>query len=163
MDWDALGAIAETLGAVGVILTLIYLATQIKQNTRSLRAAAFQTNTQAINHVNSLVLSDPDVARLFLAAEDGALDELAALDQLRFQYGILYLFRIWEQAHYLRTHGISEQEEWQRQEVSLRRMLASRFARAWWQRGSFGFEPGFRRYVEGVIAEIEQRKKTAAP
>lgn len=31
------------------------------------------------------------------------------------------------------------------------------FARAWWQRGSFGFEDGFRIYIEGVVVEIEQR------
>ena len=32
MEWEALGAIAETLGAVGVIVTLTYLAVQVKQN-----------------------------------------------------------------------------------------------------------------------------------
>ncbi len=30
MNWDAIGAIAELLGAVGVIASLIYLATQIR-------------------------------------------------------------------------------------------------------------------------------------
>ena len=29
MNWDAIGAIAELLGAVGVIASLVYLATQI--------------------------------------------------------------------------------------------------------------------------------------
>jgi hypothetical protein len=37
MNWDAIGAIAETLGAVGVIASLVYLATlirdQMEQNT----------------------------------------------------------------------------------------------------------------------------------
>ncbi len=32
MNWDAIGAIAELLGAVGVIASLVYLATQIRQN-----------------------------------------------------------------------------------------------------------------------------------
>ncbi len=49
MNWDAIGAIAELLGAIGVIASLIYLATQIRQsreqmgqNTRALRGAAYQ-------------------------------------------------------------------------------------------------------------------------
>ena len=33
MNWDALGAIAELVGAVAVLLTLIYLAIQIRQNS----------------------------------------------------------------------------------------------------------------------------------
>ncbi len=32
MNWDAIGAIAELLGAVGVIGSLVYLATQIRQS-----------------------------------------------------------------------------------------------------------------------------------
>jgi hypothetical protein len=32
MNWDAIGAIAELLGAVGVIASLVYLATQIRQS-----------------------------------------------------------------------------------------------------------------------------------
>ena len=33
MDWEAIGAIGEVLGAAGVLATLVYLATQIRQNT----------------------------------------------------------------------------------------------------------------------------------
>jgi hypothetical protein len=49
MNWDAIGAIAELLGAIGVIASLIYLATQIRQsreqmfeNTRALQAGTHQ-------------------------------------------------------------------------------------------------------------------------
>ena len=36
MNWDAIGAIAEVVAAIGVILTLIYVAIQIRQNTELL-------------------------------------------------------------------------------------------------------------------------------
>lgn len=36
MNWDALGAIAELLGAVAVFLTLAYLTIQIRQNSAGL-------------------------------------------------------------------------------------------------------------------------------
>jgi hypothetical protein len=38
MNWDALGAIGEIIGAVAVVATLIYLAVQIRQNTRHVQA-----------------------------------------------------------------------------------------------------------------------------
>ena len=48
MNWEAIGAIAELLGAVGVIASLVYLATQIRhsreqmrENTRALQAGTY--------------------------------------------------------------------------------------------------------------------------
>ncbi len=35
MNWDAIGAIAELAGAIGVVVSLAYLATQIRHNTRA--------------------------------------------------------------------------------------------------------------------------------
>ena len=36
MNWDALGAIAELLGAIAVFLTLAYLTVQVRQNSKAL-------------------------------------------------------------------------------------------------------------------------------
>ncbi len=38
MDWDAIGAIGEVLGAVAVFGSLAYLAIQIKRSTQSASA-----------------------------------------------------------------------------------------------------------------------------
>ena len=37
MNWDSVGAVAELLGAVGVILSLAYLASQVRHNTRQMQ------------------------------------------------------------------------------------------------------------------------------
>ena len=42
MDWNAIGAIGEVGGAVGVVVTLIYLAGQLRQNTNALRSASYE-------------------------------------------------------------------------------------------------------------------------
>ena len=38
MNWEAAGAIGEILGSIAVFITLIYLAIQVQQNTRHVRA-----------------------------------------------------------------------------------------------------------------------------
>ena len=40
MNWDAVEAIGEIVGALAVFLTLIYLALQIRQNTKAVQASA---------------------------------------------------------------------------------------------------------------------------
>ena len=42
MNWEAIGAVGEILGAAGVIITLVYLASQLRQNTRALRSESYQ-------------------------------------------------------------------------------------------------------------------------
>ena len=59
MNWDAVGASAELLAAVGVIVSLLYLAAQIRQNTRSVRAGTFQDFTRESAETTRLLLLEP--------------------------------------------------------------------------------------------------------
>ena len=38
MDWNAVSAVGQLIGAVGVVLSLIYFAIQVRLNTNALRA-----------------------------------------------------------------------------------------------------------------------------
>ncbi len=48
-DW---GAVGELVGAIAVIVTLLYLATQIRQQTRGLRNAASVSINEAMSQIN---------------------------------------------------------------------------------------------------------------
>ena len=48
MNWDAVGAIAESVGALGVIASLIYLALQVRQNTQQVRLSRFQEASSSL-------------------------------------------------------------------------------------------------------------------
>ncbi len=48
MNWTAVGAIGELLGGVVIVITLIYLGIQIRQNTKNLRSAAIQASHDAV-------------------------------------------------------------------------------------------------------------------
>lgn len=51
MNWDAIGAIAEVLGAVGVIASLVYLAGQVRSSGNQAKAAADQSRQAAVQSV----------------------------------------------------------------------------------------------------------------
>ena len=51
MNWDAVGAFAELLGAVGVIATLLYLARQIGQNSLMMRATIKQEQSSGVQQI----------------------------------------------------------------------------------------------------------------
>ena len=69
-DW---GAIGEIVGALAVVASLIYLAMQIRQNTRqismsleSAKLAAFERTVESSNHAREILITNPEVADLLL-------------------------------------------------------------------------------------------------
>jgi hypothetical protein len=71
VNWEALGALAELTAAIAVILTLIYLAVQIKQsgqlverNNKLLDISIANGSRDAQNEVSSIIASDMQAAKI---------------------------------------------------------------------------------------------------
>ena len=79
MTLQDLGSIGEFLGAIGVIISLIYLATQIHQNTKSVRTAAVDAATDRFIESVRLVSLNPELAELL----DAGHKNLAALSDIQ--------------------------------------------------------------------------------
>ena len=62
--FDALGNLGDFVGGIGVVITLAYLAVQVRQNTRALRTSSRQDVVESYRAINRLLL-DPVVARTF--------------------------------------------------------------------------------------------------
>jgi hypothetical protein len=60
MNWDALSAIAETIGVVGVIVSLIYLAIQLKENTNVARSQSRQSISEFIQKIAEIRTTHAD-------------------------------------------------------------------------------------------------------
>ena len=52
VDWEALGSIAELVAAIGVIVSLVYLALQIRQNTKAIISQKYDERTKALREIN---------------------------------------------------------------------------------------------------------------
>ena len=83
MNWDALGAIAELIGGIATVVTLVYLATQIRQNTHSVRAASAATYREGNSAFSRLVAESETVAELY---DRGLADaeSLSPTERIRF-------------------------------------------------------------------------------
>ena len=61
MNWEAIGAIAEAVGAAGVIASLVYLGVQIRSNTRAAKVAAYQQMIAAGRDLSLAVFANNDL------------------------------------------------------------------------------------------------------
>ena len=111
MNWDAIGAIGEIVGSFVVLITLIYLAQQIKQNTRSQTIATYESAMSGYNVVNAFVAGDVESCSIWRRG----LVEHASLNEdevVRFDFMVRYytnhvykLFRLYE-------NGALPEAEW---------------------------------------------------
>jgi hypothetical protein len=65
VNWDAVGALAELAGALGVIVTLGYLAVQIRQNSKLLSASVADSSRDAYNELGRILGASADAARVY--------------------------------------------------------------------------------------------------
>ena len=153
MNWEAIGAIGETVGAVAVVITLVYLAAQIRHNTKTSSAATRQAISDASITPTVNYLTDPD----FRAAFNGHLagDELDLNQQLHLQSYAYINYRIFENIHYQYREGMISDEEW----GTFRRTLkAISSVPAWkdnWKRECDLYTESFRNEMKKILEEQE--------
>ena len=71
MNWEAIGATGEVLGALIVVITLGYLAVQIRQNTAQQKREETVSIQRGQNEVIS-IMNDPAMVRAYaMTAEHG--------------------------------------------------------------------------------------------
>ncbi len=64
MNWEAVGVIGEWIGGVAVFATLLYLAIQIKQNTKQLKSNSLDTLAHRMDAVLHTEARDVQLAKL---------------------------------------------------------------------------------------------------
>jgi len=64
MNWEMISAVGQMLGAVGVIISIIYLAAQIRNQNKESRRAAMNVLTTHWSDLNKSLVDDPDFAAL---------------------------------------------------------------------------------------------------
>jgi len=75
MNWEAIGALGQVLGAVAVIATLLYIAREVRQNGRSLSISAMRDTTAQWNHWSEIIATSTDLAEI-VSKENKSSDTL---------------------------------------------------------------------------------------
>jgi hypothetical protein len=132
MNWEAIGAIAETLGAIGVILTLAYLALQVRQNSRAIR---FQSGRESASLIANLAttLTLPDMVESQLRSlgaypakvSDG---DMVVLENILFSWLIAI-----QQDYFEYRSGLHSEDWWESKKRLIGFWLTGDIARNWWK------------------------------
>ena len=123
-----LGNYGEFVGAIAIVVTLIYLAIQIRQNTASVKASAYQTWVSNNIHINNAVPAD-----LRKGIQDSA--QLSAESEAAFALWNHGIFQLWQATDYLYQMGAVDQALWQSEISRAAGHLSNPGVRQWWDAG----------------------------
>lgn len=130
MNWDMV-SVGQMLGAVGVIVSIIYLAAQIRNQNKESQRAAINVLTSHGSDLNRTLVENPDLAALWLRALQ-SFDELDGTSKLRFSAHLGRLLRMADSLYLAVLDGILDKRLWRGYERTLAETVAYPGFQSWW-------------------------------
>jgi hypothetical protein len=161
MTLAAFADLAEVVGALGVIASLLFVGVQMRQNTLQLqRAEKNATNIEAAA-IRQAIFTDADFAELVSAwvrqsrpLSHVEIDRLTVfLWELGFQ-----IIQFWDRA----KSGLFTRQEFDRLTPLYAPYLTTPLGREWWQFARAVYRPDYVEALERVVPELTQAMPTSA-
>jgi hypothetical protein len=162
MNWAAIGAVGEFVGGIGVIISLVYLAGQIRQSTRVQRRANLGDVAAQLSEVLRCVVADPELSSLALRGNA----DLASLDPAE-RYRFDCFFYTWlvsfERALLDARAGEYPEESITPMKAAIAGFLRTEGGRAWWEQRKVWFSADGQQSLEQIISDQTIDHRGAGP
>ena len=152
MDLQYLANLSEIVGGVVVVLSLIYIAVQVRQNTQAQRTENYSRAQDRLAAVQSMLAQDGEIS---LIVSKGTLDtsKLTPQERIRFTWFMYEVFGGFEfMFHASRTDAIPE-EVWTRWSSAAAWWLTFPGVQAWWQARPTPFTESFTAFMESLLKD----------
>jgi hypothetical protein len=151
MNWEAIGAVGDILGAAGVIVTLAYLAVQIRQNTKMARSAIRQELAGQLQLLASDLVTVEGIARIVQDHFEGK--ELTPTELLRLQARAFRDLRFFDNAFFQYSQRLLTDDEWRGLRENLKALLKAPAYSDYWARERSLYSSAFRSEVTSILDE----------
>ena len=111
MNWDAIGAIGEVVGAAAVVITLIFLIREMSKNAKAIDTTSSRDVSLGLSNWHLKVASDPELKRIVLKAAQPTMEAFTAEEWYGFTVLALSLMHLY-QTHYIHSaKRVGDEEE----------------------------------------------------
>ena len=141
--------IAEVVGGVAIVVSLVVLIFEVRGNTEAVRAATFQNVSDSITANGMEIAADPEALRIYLTGLREGLDDLA--DRDRFQFLMIGQMRRFENAFYQRSR--MQPGQWQGLQTALDGIVSNDGFGLWWNDRRLVFSLGFQELVDELRSD----------
>jgi len=147
MNWTKASAMAEILSSVAILVTLVYLAIEIRQNSATLEASTQQaqldTNIQTLN----VAMNNPEI---WLSRVKPTLTEEESVRLSAYLIAVVLRGQVAWQQH---QTGALNTKGWGAAKQAVIGNLKYTQCRRWWRTAKDWFDPDFSDHISGILAD----------
>ena len=156
MNIGELANYAAVVGGGAVIISLIYVAIQIRQNTAVVRTSNYADLSFKVSEFNQLIAENGELAEIYTRGT-ASYKELSEIEQIRFNMTISRLMQAVQAMFHLRQRGYIDSKLAQTNFDSVALFLAAPGLQEWWQDNKQWWESEFQHFVNEMIDTGKQR------
>lgn len=150
MDLETLARLGEFVGGFVVMVSLVYLAHQVRQNTKSLRAENYARVLDRLSTLQSNLSSDADLNRIVTLGSRRP-ESLTAPERVRFSWALYETMGAAEFVFHQAREKAFPEEVWERWRTTLGWWISNPGIRRWWSSKPVPFTPDFESLMEELI------------
>ena len=146
--FDKAVQVSEIIGAVAIVISLLYVGSEVQQNTAATKLGIHQLSIAMGADWDNL-LFQADFAEVY---ESGINDfsALSAADKLKFEKYVNYGLNIWEFGLYSHDAGMMADEIWGGWDGVFRSEINQESWQEVWQLTRHGYAKSFQEYVDDL-------------
>ena len=145
---------ADIVGVAAIVLGLMLVAYELRQNTLTLRAQTRDSMTEKQMMFSGWIGTSEYAANVLLRGAEGQL-ESGTPEYYSYGFLIHGIFREWENSFYQYEQGLFDKSEFEPRRIRWRANMTLPGYRYYWAGSEEMFAPGFRAEIDSIVSEIE--------
>jgi len=155
---DHLANLAEIFAAVLVIVSLVYVGVQIKQNTSALRSNTAHNTSEGFTDLYLILARSREMADIF-ARGTRDYESLDSIEKIQFFAYFQKFFRTYENAYYQYTRSALEVEPFDGLTKQLEMVSSLPGVKRYWRERKNWYNQDFQNFVDNMFDENENENE----
>lgn len=150
MKLEKWALIAEIVGAVAVVVSVLYVGIQVRENSATLEAASVQAVSDSLTEFTASVARDADASHIWNTGLQEGLDSLSAEELGRFNLLMVAMVRRMENVFFQHRQGFIPEEQWLGLQAGNDFILLSDGGQQWWANPGVRslYSPSFGEFID---------------
>jgi hypothetical protein len=144
-------SISSLVSAVALVVSVMYVSVQIRNNTRAVRASAFQQVVGSFAGISLDIAKDKGLVDLYLRASR-EFNSLSDVERAQFSLMLLSFLRRAENVFFQTEIQLLQAEHWSGIRESIKAIVAPPGAQDCWSTIKNRLNPDFRAYIDTLIS-----------
>jgi hypothetical protein len=160
MNWEMLAAIGQLAAVCVGIPSLIYLAVQIREQTKERRQSAVNMLTVQWGDLTCALHESAEFSTIYLRGIQ-SFNDLDSISKVRFSAFFNRFMKNFQAMYFAHQDGILADELWGEIERTMTDLISYRGVQQWWDTRRHWHTEEFTRLVDAIIARGEKPKAYA--